>query len=56
MLGGHIGVSVDGQTDGCFCSLIDGFNDVWGDGEGDRWMDLILYRVNGDDEGGRWMY
>ena len=27
-------VAVDGWLGGCFDSLIDGFNDVWGDGEG----------------------
>ena len=29
-----MGVEVDGWIGGCFDSLIDRFNDVWGDGEG----------------------
>ena len=30
MLVGHMGVAVDRWLGGCFNSLIDGFNDVWG--------------------------
>ena len=46
---------MDGWLGGCFDSLIDGFNDVCGDGEGGGWMDVILYAVKGDGEGSIWM-
>ena len=55
MLGGHIDGAADGWLGRCFDSLIDRFNNVWGNGEGGGWIDLILSGVKGYVEGGRWM-